>query len=188
MRLRIVFAALVACALAACGQGENSGGEDQAQLDAPAPETAAALSFTAGNEAAQSTTGDLTYSLALRMPDASQASADAQEVLTLTGATGLLVEAQINGVVSPATQVQGQTLRALLGLAVEEPQVLVYRVTQETKPASGRGLCGADTASYVVVWEPSIPNESSLRLLGVIGGAPGASGARPCAMLDYRRT
>jgi hypothetical protein len=188
MQLRIVFAALAACTLVACGQGGGSGSEDQAQLDAPAPETAAALSFTAGNEAAQSTTGDLTYSLALRMPDASQANADAQEVLTLTGATGLVIEAQISGAMSPATQVQGQTLRALMGLAVEEPQVLVYRVTQETKPASGRGLCGADAASYLVVWEPSTPSESSLRLLGVIGAAPGASGSRPCTMLDYRRT
>jgi hypothetical protein len=188
MRLRIVFAALAACALAACGQGGGAGAGDQAQLDAPAPETAAALSFTASNEAAQGATGDLTYSLALRMPDASQANADAQEVLTLTGATGLVVEAQISGVMSPATQVQGQTLRALLGLAVEEPQVLVYRVTQETKPASGQGLCGAGTSNYLVVWEPSAPSESSLRLLGVSGGAPGASGSRPCTMLDYRRT
>lgn len=186
MRIRVVLAALAVSVLAACGQS-GGGGEDGAQLAAPAPETEAALTFSASNDAAQATTGDLTYSLALRMADAAQANADAQEILTLTGANGLVIEAQISGAMSPATQVQSQTLRALMGLAVEEPQVLVYRVTQETKPASGRGLCGGDAPTHLVVWEASAPSESSLKILGVTGGAPGASGSRPCAMLDYRR-
>jgi hypothetical protein len=90
--------------------------------------------------------------------------------------------------VSPATQVEGQTLRALLALPVEEPQVLVYRVSSETKPESGQGLCGAGETAFVVVWEPSGPAQSALKVMGVSNGAPGAAGARACPMLEYRRT
>jgi hypothetical protein len=126
-------------------------------------------------------------SVALRLPDAEAQNTDQQEVLTLRGATGLVVEAAVTGNISPATQVEGQTLRALMNIPVEEPQVLVYRVTQTTKPEGVQGLCGAEDAEYVVVWEPSAPGSNSVRLLGARGGAPGAGGARACPMLDYTR-
>jgi len=189
MRVAIVAAAL-ALVLAGCDQQAattDPSGEGGPQLDAPAPETEASRVFAPSNDAATSVSGQLTVAITLRLPDASEANADAQEVLTLTGANGLVVQAEIAGAVSPATQVQGQTLRALLDIPVEEPQVLVYRVTSETK-VNGQGVCGADEAANVVVWEPSGPGEAAMRVIGVIGGAPGAAGARACPMLDYRRS
>jgi hypothetical protein len=186
MKLRIALAVL-ALAVVACdrqgGAPETAG--EAAQLEAPAPETEPSRVFAAANDAATSATGQLTVSVSLRLPDA--AGADSQEVLTLTGANGAAVEAQISGAVSPATQVQGQTIRALLNIPVEEPQVLVYRVTSETKP-SGQGVCGAEAATYVVVWEPSGPGEGAMKVLGVMGGQPGAGDSRACPMLEYRRS
>lgn len=187
MRIRIALVAL-ALALAGCDRPATTGeagGNDAPSLDAPAPESEPSRVFAATNDAARSATGELNVSLAMRMPDAE--GADAQEILTLRGANGLAVEAAINGAVSPATQVQGQTLRALLSIPVEEPQVLVYRVTQETKPSSGQGLCGADAPAFVVVWEPSGPGDGGMKVLGVMGAAPGAGDARACPMLEYGR-
>lgn len=187
MKLRIALALslliLAACDKPAAGPTADA---NAPQLDAPEPLSEPSRLFAASNEAARAATGELTVSTALRLPDAGQAGADAQEVLTLRGALGLVVEAQITGVVSPATQVQGQTLRALLGIPVEEPQTLVYRVSSETKPQTGRGLCGADATAFVVVWEPSGPGEPIMKIMGVMGAAPGAGDARACPMLEYR--
>jgi hypothetical protein len=179
---------VLALALAGCNQqGSNDGAQDSAALDTPAPESQPDSVYTPNNDAARNTTGQLTMSVALRLPDAGSENADQQEVLTLRGASGLVVEAAITGALSPATQVEGQTLRALLDMPVDEPQVLVYRVTNETKPEGVGGLCGGEAAAYVVVWEPSAPGASSMRLLGTRGGAPGAASARACPMLDYGR-
>lgn len=187
MKFRIALIA-AALALGACNQqSAPDGAQESAALDTPAAEAQPDSVFTPNNEAARTTTGQLTMSVALRLPDAGSDNTDSQEVLTLRGASGLVVEAAITGAVSPATQVQGQTLRALLDIPVDEPQVLVYRVTNETKPEGVGGLCGAESAAYVVVWEPSAPGAASLRILGTQGGAPGAGGARACPMLDYGR-
>jgi len=188
MTLRTAFIVL-ALALAGCDQqiSPDGGAQQGAVLDAPAPESQPSTAFTPANDAARSTTGQLAMSVTLRLPDAGADNTDQQEVLTLRGASGLVVEAAITGAVSPATQVQGQTLRALLDIPVEAPQVLVYRVTNVTKPEGVQGLCGADDADYVVLWEPATPGSSSMRLLGTRGGAPGAGSARPCPMLDYTR-
>jgi hypothetical protein len=189
MRTAMVVLVLV-LSLAACGPNAGPPGADQAQgpqLDSPAPESEPSRVFGPVNDAARTATGDLTVSLSLRLPDSSEAGADATDVLTLSGANGLRVEAQITGALSPATQVQGQTLRALLNIPVEEPTALVYRVTNETKPEGRGGLCGADAASYVVVWEPSTPGDAGMKVLGVMGGAPGAGDSRACPMLEYRR-
>lgn len=188
--MRVAIAAALAVVLAGCNQqgvSTDAQGADGPQLDSPAPETEPSRVFAPTNEAAEAATGQLNVAITLRMPDASEANADAQENLALTGANGVIVEAQIVGAISPATQVQGQTLRALLGIPVEEPQVLVYRVSEETKNG-GRGVCGEDTPDHVVLWEPSGPGEAGLKLIGVIGGAPGAAGARACPMLEYRRS
>ncbi|MEZ6023971.1 MAG: hypothetical protein R3C16_11280 [Hyphomonadaceae bacterium] len=188
MKLRIAMAVL-ALALAGCDRQAVSpeGAPDEAalQLDAPAPESEPSRVFAPANDAARTATGQLIVAMSLRLPDA--AGADAQEVLTLTGEGERMVEAQITGAVSPATQVQGQTLRALLELPVEEPQVLVYRVTSNQRPDGAQGLCGAEAADYVVVWEPSGPGDPVMKLIGVMGGQPGASSARACPMLEYRR-
>jgi hypothetical protein len=184
-RTALIVAAL---ALAGCNQQSvQDGAQESAALDTPAPESAPDSVYTPNNDAARNTTGQLTMSVALRLPDAGSDNTDQQEVLTLRGASGLVVEAAITGAVSPATQVQGQTLRALLDIPVEEPQVLVYRVTNETKPEGVGGLCGAESADFVVVWEPAAPGAASMRMLGTHGGAPGAGGARACPMLDYGR-
>jgi hypothetical protein len=84
--------------------------------------------------------------------------------------------------------VHGQTLRALLDIPVDEPQELVYRVTSETKPDNGQGVCGAGAPTAVGVWEPACPGEPVLKVLCLTGGQPGAADARPCAMLAYRRS
>lgn len=185
---RTLALVMLAVALGACGPQAAAPGEDAApHLEAPAPETEPSRNFAANNDAARGVSAQFEVATALRLPDAGS-NADAQEVLTLRGGDGLVIEAQISSTVSPATQVQGQTLRALLALPVEEPQALVYRVTRETKSSAGRGICGADTSEYVVVWEPSGPGEPVLKLMGVHGGAPGAAGARACPMLEYRRS
>lgn len=179
---------VLALALAGCNQQTSQQSAQQsASLDEPTEETQPDSVYAPNNDAARSATGQLTMTVTLRLPDAGAENTDQQEVLTLHGATGLVVEAAITGAVSPATQVQGQTLRALLNMPVEEPQVLVYRVTNETKPEGVGGLCGAERAEYVILWEPSAPGSSSMRLLGTRGGAPGAAGARACPMLDYAR-
>ena len=177
-------------ALAACGQQSTSQADNaqHPQLDAPAPDAEPTRVFAPANDAARTATGQLTVATATQLPDASQPNADAQEILSLNGATGLVVEAPISSNASPATQIGGQTLRALMSLPVEEPQVLVYRVASETKPANGQGLCGAGVTAYVVVWEPSTPGDPSMKLLGVSGAAPGAAAAHACPMLEYRRS
>jgi hypothetical protein len=190
MRVRITVlaaAAIAGLALAACDQvsAPQSGADGAAQLDAPTEESQPGRAFTAGNDAARTATGDLTVTMTTRLPDTIGASP--QDVMTLTGANGLTLDGEITGVVSPATQIEGQTIRALMQLPVEEPQVLVYRVASETKPESGQGLCGGSDAAFVVVWEPSGPSDGAFKVMGVAGGAPGAAGARLCPMLDYRQ-
>jgi hypothetical protein len=189
MMLRTAVIGL-ALALAGCNQ-QNSASQDGAggapQLDAPTSESQPSSVFEPANDAARTATGQLTMSVSLHLPDAGQDGADAQEVLTLRGATGVVVEAAITGDVSPATQVQGQTLRALLDIPVEEPRVLVYRVASEVHPEGVRGLCGETQTAHVVVWEPSVPGEASMKVLGVTGGAPGAAASRACPMLAYSR-
>lgn len=189
MRVLVLAAALgSALSLAACDQAAapQSAADGAAQLDAPTQESEPGRSFTAGNDAARSATGDLSVTMSTRLPDTSGAAP--QDVVTLRGANGLTLDGEITGAVSPATQVEGQTLRALLQLPVEEPQVLVYRVASETKPESGQGLCGASDAAFLVVWEPSGPSDGAFKVMGVSGGAPGAAGARICPMLEYRRS
>lgn len=187
MRSSLLCAA-VALALTGCGPADapQAGAPDAPQLDTPAPEREPARAFAAVNDSARAVTGELSVIVALRLPDADQAGAAPQDVLTLRGANGLAIDAEITGAVSPATQLEGQTLRALLALPVDEPQVLVYRVASETK-AGGQGLCGAGDAAFVVLWEPAGPGETALKVMGVAGGAPGAAGARACAMLEYGR-
>lgn len=188
MRVGLILAPLL-LALVACGENgaPQTNGAGGPQLDAPAPESEPSRQFAPANDAARGATGALTVTMATRLPDANQSGAAPQDVVTLKGANGLTVDGEITGAVSPATQVEGQTLRALLSLPVEEPQVLVYRVAAETKPESGQGLCGANAAAFVVVWEPSTPGDATLKAIGVSGGAPGADGARACPMLEYRR-
>ena len=156
-------------------------------LDSPAPESEPSRGFTPVNDAARAVTGDVTVSMSLSLPDAGDQNASAQETLTLRGANGLLIAAAVTSAASPATMVEGQTLRALMALPVEEPQTLVYRVSSQTKPENGQGLCAAADPAFVVVWEPSGPGEAVLKVMGLTGGAPGAAGARACPMLEYRR-
>ncbi|MBX3510368.1 MAG: hypothetical protein KF700_04145 [Hyphomonadaceae bacterium] len=188
MRIGIAIMA-AAMALAGCQQEAaktDAGAAPGPQLDSPAPESEPSRVFAPANDAARAAGGaQLTVSIAQRLPDSDQG--DIQEILTLRGGNGLVVEAAITGAISPATQVQGQTLRALLNIPVEEPQVLVYRVSNETRPDGGGGVCGASAPDYVVYWEPSAPGEAGLKVLGVQGGAPGAAAARACTLLDYRR-
>lgn len=189
MIVRIAFIAL-AFALAAC-DGQLPGAQQESvseapQLDAPGPDSEPTRVFAAQNDAARAVAPEFNVSISTRLPD--NADGDIQEVLTLRGANGLVIEAEVTGAVSPATQVQGQTLRALLNIPVEEPQVIVYRVTNETRPPGGAGLCGQEQAAFVVVWEPSGVGEPVMKLLGLTGGQPGAANARGCAMLDYQRS
>jgi hypothetical protein len=181
---------VVALALAACDRVAPSANQNSPapQLDSPAPDSQPTRTFAASNPAATSATGQLTVVMASRMPDAAHAGDPPQDTLSLRGANNLQVEADLNSAVTPATKVGGQTLRALFALPVEENQVLVYKVTSETKPESGNGICGAGTPAYVVVWEPQAQGEPVLKAMGVMNAAPGAAGAQQCPLLEYRRS
>ena len=190
-RMFLVLAA--ALALASCDRGSPLGGDAKSNpaphLDSPAPDAEPTRMFAASNDAARAATGpQLTVTMASRMPDATHASDGPQDTLSLRGANNLQIEADLTNAVTPATQVGGQTLRALLGLSVEESRVMVYHVTSETKPESGKGICDAGTPAYVVVWEPQAQGEPVLKALGVTGAAPGAAGSHQCTMLEYRRS
>lgn len=184
MNVRI---ALVALALALTGCNQQSGTQETADegpaLDAPAPDSEPSRVFAAANDAARAVSNELTVSVTQELPDT--ADIDIQERLTLRGGNGLNVNAAVTGAISPATQVGGQTLRALLALPVEEAQVLVYRVTEA---AGSPGLCTGGAPTFVVVWEPSAPGDAAMKVLGVTGGAPGAADSRACQMLEYRRS
>lgn len=186
MNLRFALAIVAAAiAIAGCQRIANAPSSEKSGLSAPAEESSTARVFQPVNDVAKNQTGELTISTALRLPD--QAGADSQEVVTMSAAKGVVVEAQLVSEVTPSTQVQGQTLRALLDLPVEEPQTLVYRISSETRPAGVSGLCGGDRAAFVIVWEPSTPGESRLKVLGFTGGQPGAADTRACTMLEYVR-
>ena len=178
--------AVIALALASAGCNQQTASTDTTsdapQLDAPAPESQPSRVFAAANDAARAVSNELIVSVTQEFPDA--ADADIQERLSLRGDNNLNVSALVTGAISPATQVGGQTLRALLNLDVNEAQVLVYRVTE----AAGPGLCTEGAPTHVVVWEPSTPGDSSMKLLGITGGAPGAGDSRACQMLEYRRS
>lgn len=191
-RTRIVLAALGALVLAGCDRiaPQEAPSGPPPDLEAPAAEADPSRGFAAANEAAEAATGALTASLTMQMPDADAADhgAGPREILTLRGANGLIVEAELSDEASPAVRVDGQTLRALLELPVQVSQTLVYRVSSETKPETGRGLCGAGDAAFLVMWEPETPGATGMKLMGVSGAAPGASGATACPMLAYSRT
>jgi len=183
MMLRV---ALVALALAVAGCNQQSASTDTTgdapQLDAPAPQGEPSRAYAAANDAARAVSAELTVSVTQEFPDA--ADADIQERLSLRGGNNLNVSALVTGAISPATQVGGQTLRALLGLDVNEAQVLVYRVVEA---AGSPGLCAEGAPTHVVVWEPSDPSDTSMKLLAITGGAPGAGDSRACQLLEYRR-
>ena len=181
---------IAALALTACDRSPQSADKagPSPELDSPAPDSQPTRTFAASNDAARSTTGQLTVVMASRMPDAAHAGDPPQDTLSLRGANNLQVEADLTNAVSPATQVGGQTLRALFALPVEESQVLVYKITSETKPESGTGICGTSTPAYVVVWEPQAQGEPVLKAMGVMNAAPGASGSHQCPLLEYRRS
>lgn len=183
MRRWILAAAL---ALAACGQNDNAAESAAApDLAAPSSETEAASRYRGANQAAQ-TLGELTITLATHLPDA--ASADQGqgapvERLTISGANGLVVAADLSGAAEPSVLVQGSTVRALMELDVGAAQTLVYRVTR----AEGASLCGQTPASHVVLWQPEGAGDTELKILPLAGGAPGEANARACARLDYGR-
>lgn len=181
IRLAIVALALGA---AAC-QRQPAGGAQPPAMEAPSEPGEAARVFAPANDAARTGLGDLTLTMSLHLPD--QAGGDAQEMLTMHAVRGLVVEAQLSTAVSPATEVQGRTLRALLDLPVEASQTLAYRVIEETRPEGLGGLCGAAAPASVLVWEPSAPGETALKIMGFTGGLPGAADARACQLLEFAR-
>ncbi len=143
-----VRAAMIAALLVLAGcdraQQQAPGTAEAPQLDAPASGAEPSRLFAPSNDAARAATGELTVAMSLSLPDASDQSGGAQETMSLRGANGLAIEAEVTSAVSPATQVQGQTLRALLALPVEEPQTLVYRVASRPSQATAKA-CAAPT-------------------------------------------
>lgn len=182
--------ALLACAalaLAACDRGpaapsSAASGPELAEL---APEAEPTRAFSAANDATRTAAGDqLSVSVVTRLPEAAAADRGEgapTEVLTLRGANGVAVEAELTGTADPSITVEGRTLRALMTLGVDATQTLVYRVTR----AEG-ALCQAGAPSHIVVWEPNGPADVALKILPLTGAAPGESNARACGALDYR--
>ncbi|MET0182880.1 MAG: hypothetical protein ABW199_08355 [Caulobacterales bacterium] len=156
------------------------------ELSNPAPEIDPGRTFEPVNDTTRGATGSLNVIVASTLPDA--ASADRGdtamiETLTLRGANGAIVQAQLTGSVEPSATVQGNTLRSLMGLDVDAAQVLVYRITN----ATGRSLCGDAAASAIAVFDPETAGASRYSILPLAGGAPGESGARACPALNYRQ-
>ncbi|MES1157441.1 MAG: hypothetical protein ABUL73_06635 [Alphaproteobacteria bacterium] len=191
MLARVLLISLALGCLAGCQRSAptQSSAAQGPQLEAPAPEAEPVRAFVPDNDAANTASGPITVSITTRMPDASSADSGAgpHDVLTITGANHLVLEAESFNAMTPATQVDHQTLRALMNLPVDAAQVVVYKVTSETKPENGQGICGANAPAYAVVWEPDTPGDASLKLLGVSAGAPGVAGAHACPMLQYHR-
>jgi hypothetical protein len=179
-------AALAACDSAPPAVEQSAAGP---ALDAPTQEADSARAYAPANPAATALTGALQARFATRMPEAGEAEngAPPQDVLSISGATGYTLDADLTGAASPAVQVEEQTLRALLALPVDVSQTLVYRVVRETKTAGGQGLCGADDAAFLIVWESPDTAEPVLKLLGLAEAAPGEPRAHACAMLEYSR-
>ena len=188
---KLALAALLI--LAACDRLPQLGApsaQDQPkpQLDAPAPEAGASRTFDAANDAARAATGQLSVALASRLPDAAHASDPPQDTITFHGANGLEIDGDLQSAMAPTTGVGGQPLTAVMALPATATQVSVYRVTAETKPTNGAGLCGATATGFLVVWEPHAQGEPVLKALGVSGAAPGASASHACSLLEYRRS
>lgn len=181
MFVRLAIVALVLCA-GACQRQPAGSAPQSAPAQTGVAQGEPARLYAPANAAAVAAMGDLTLTTTLQLPD--QAGGEAQEVLTLRAAKGLVVEAQLSAAVSPATEVQARTLRALLDLPVEVSQTLVYRVREETHPEGVGGLCGAEAAAAVLVWEPAAP-ASGLKIMGFSGGLPGAADARACQLLEF---
>lgn len=175
-----VIAALV---LAACGQADAPAPAANPELAAPSGEVDAADQFRGANQAAQAL-GDLSIVVATHLPGAEAAAAAAAPVerLTLSGANGFRLQADLDGAAEPSLLVQGSTLRALMELDVGAAQTLVYRVTS----AEGASLCGETPATHVVTFESEDPG-AGMKILPLAGGAPGQPNARACARLDYAR-
>ncbi|NJO35282.1 MAG: hypothetical protein HC869_21510 [Rhodospirillales bacterium] len=91
--MRIGLVVLALSLAAACNQESAStqGAEGGPELDSPAPESEPSRVFAPGNDAARTATGQVTESVTTRLPDAGNTSGDAQEVLTLRGANGLVM-------------------------------------------------------------------------------------------------
>jgi hypothetical protein len=190
-----MFARLLICAacavVTACDSAPPTADQSAGApaLDAPSQEAESARAFAPANPAATALTGALQARFATRMPEAGdlEKGAPPQDVLNISGATGYTLDADLSGAASPAVQVENQTLRALLALPVDVSQTLIYRVVRETKTANGQGLCGADDAAFLVVWEAPETEAPALKFLGLATAAPGEPGAHACAMLEYSR-
>src|SRR5262249_37432417 len=157
-------------ALAACDAGEDKAKSEQGApaLEAPAPEGDAARAFAPVGDAAARVSGELTVSVAQNFPDAGAANREAREMLTLSGANGYALQAELVGAAAPSTLIEGQTLRGAMGLPVEATNILIYRVLSEKK-AGAAGICGDNTAGHVLVWEPEgASGEPVLKLMGLL--------------------
>jgi hypothetical protein len=183
-RALAAFAAvfIVACDRVAEAPSDLSSG---AELDMPAPEAEPARIYTPRSESARATTGKLTLTVTTRMPQGGNERST--DVLLVRAETGLTAEAVLESTLAPSASVEGQTIRALMELPVDASQTLVYRITQQNAPQGGRGLCGEREATRLVVWEPTTPGETALKILALTGDAPGRPGAQLCAVFSYVR-
>ena len=154
MKFRIALIVLGAGRLPAATSRPSTreGAQEAPQLDAPAPEIEPARRFARRATTPRARRRPNSHvSVSLRLPDAGRTptrragSADAAR-----RATASSWKRQSPARSRRRRKCGGQTLRALLDIPVEEPQVLVYRVTNETKPEGVGGLCGAERADYVV--------------------------------------
>jgi hypothetical protein len=173
---------IVACDRVAEAPSDLSSG---AELEMPAPEAEPARVYTARSESARATTGKLTLTVTTRMPQGGNERST--DVLLLRAETGLTAEAVLESTLAPSASVEGQTIRALMELPVDASQTLVYRITQQNAPEGGRSLCGEREATRLVVWEPTTPGETALKILALAGEAPGRPGAQLCAVFSYVR-
>jgi hypothetical protein len=188
MFVRCVAVVLAMLSISACDRQSQTNPSDLAsapQLDAPAPESEPARAYQPASESARATTGRLTLTVTTRMPETQNDRST--DVLSLSAETGLTAEAELESTLQPSASVEGQTIRALMDLPVQASQTLVYRITRQSAPRGGRSLCGEREATRLVVWEPTTPGVTALKVLALSGDAPGRPGAQLCALYSYTR-
>lgn len=193
MARRSALWAVLATAAILAGCGEEAAEApvgDSPQLQAPSGAPAIAERRYAPEGEAAELTGALTMNETARLggPPADEASVamSSETILTLTGEQGQTVEALLLDTIDPGASVSGQSLRSLMDLPLDATPLL-YQVTSEALAGEAVGLCGAQSATHLALWEDVASPEGRMKVLITAGGAPGAAGASLCQVLAYTR-
>lgn len=194
MALRVRIAMAVMAVFSACSRPPETGAPTKAEAG-PSPVTAQATRpprvWEAASDVSRVATGRLTvfethFPPAVR-PDTGQAVGAAVTTSVFIAEGGQMLTTVAAGGADGAAMVlddaQGRVALASLLSVPADAALDLYRVIDEGGADKPR-LCGKAPAAFLVVWR--LPGASDMKLAPVAGGAPGATGATVCAVLDYR--